>query len=99
MKTLTDLLNLVTQEIEINSRGYYVNFAFEIDTRYNWISFSKISPVFSETETHTDSDGIERAKETDKTVEVIVERADLKDKGEIQQAYWTIYNNGRVKTN
>ncbi len=97
MKTLTDLLNLVTQEIELNTQGYMVNFAFDINTKHNWISFSKISPVFSETEKYTDSDGIERAKEIEKKTEVIVDRMDLTDKGEIQQAYWTIYNKGRSK--
>ena len=97
MKTLTDLLNLVTQEIELNSKGFFVNFVFDINTRHNWISFSKISPVFDKTETYIDDDGIERARAIDKNIEVIVERLDLKDKGEIQQAYWTIYNNGRVR--
>ena len=41
MKTLTDLLNLVTQEIELNSRGYMVNFIFQIDTKYNKLTFEK----------------------------------------------------------
>ncbi len=88
MKTLTDLLNLVTEEIELNSKGFFVNFVFDINTRYNRISFSKISPVFSEGE---------EAKRTEERIEVILDHMSLEDKGEIQQAYWTIYNEGRTK--
>tara|TARA_R100000388_G_scaffold94992_2_gene84887 strand:+ start:1457 stop:1726 length:270 start_codon:yes stop_codon:yes gene_type:complete len=87
MKTLTDLLNLVAQEIELNSRGYLVNFTFRIDTKYNRLSFEKEIPMFSKTGTEPT-----RIKK-----ETILDYIDLKDEGEIQQAYWTIYNNGRTK--
>ena len=88
MKTLTDLLNLITQEIELNSKGFMVNFIFKIDTKYNRLTFEKEYPQFSKTE---------KDKKLDPKTETILDYIDLKDKGEIQQAYWTIYNEGRIK--
>jgi len=96
MKTLTDLLNLVTQEIELNSKGFMVNFTFEIDTKYNKLAFKKEFPQFSKTEKEI-VDGCSRSKKIDPKIETILKYIDLKDKGEIQQAYWTIYNEGRTK--
>lgn len=96
MKTLTDLLNLVTQEIELNSRGYMVNFIFQIDTKYNKLTFEKEYPEFSKTETEI-IEGVEMAKKLKPKTVTILEYIDLKDEGEIQQAYWTIYNEGRTK--
>ena len=96
MKTLTDLLNLITQEIELNSKGFMVNFIFKIDTKYNRLTFEKEYPQFSKTETKI-IEGIEKAKKLDPKTETILDYIDLKDKGEIQQAYWTIYNEGRTK--
>lgn len=96
MKTLTDLLNLITQEIELNSKGYMVNFIFQIDTKYNRLTFEKEFPQFSKTETKI-IEGVEMAKKLEPKTETILDYIDLKDKGEIQQAYWTIYNEGRTK--
>ena len=96
MKTLTDLLNLVTQEIELNSRGYMVNFIFQIDTKYNKLTFEKEYPEFSKTETEI-VEGVEMAKKLKPKTVTVLEYIDLKDEGEIQQAYWTIYNEGRTK--
>ena len=96
MKTLKDLLNLVTEEIYLNSKGYMVNFTFQIDTKYNRLTFKKEFPQFSKTETEI-VEGIEMAKKLDTKTETILDYINLKDKGEIQQAYWTIYNEGRTK--
>ena len=47
MKTLTDLLNLITREIEL-TQDKMVKFAFDIDTRYNWLTFVKLYPEVRE---------------------------------------------------
>lgn len=97
MKTLKDLLNLVTEEIYLNSQGYMVNFTFQIDTKYNRLTFEKEFPMFSKTETEI-VEGVEMAKKLKPKRETILDYIDLKDEGQIQQAYWTIYNEGRTNT-
>ena len=84
MKTLSDLLNLITQEIELNENKM-VNFVFDIDTRYNRIAFNKLYPEVKNKE-FTGKDT------TEKILDIRV-----KTPASIQEAYWIIYNNGRVQ--
>ena len=97
MKTLTDLFNLIAKETEI-SRDKMVKFTFSIDTNFNWLSFVKIYPVFSETESEI-KEGIEMAKKEKDEKEYILRNLDISTTEGIQQAYWTIYNQGRLKDN
>ncbi len=95
MKTLTDLFTLIAKEIEI-SNSRLVKFTFDIDTRYNWLTFSKVYPVFSKTEVEI-INGIERAKELKPQIEDLLKNTPFDTPEAIQQAYWTIYNEGRSK--
>ena len=85
MKTLTDLFTLIAKETEI-SNSKLVKFTFDIDTLYNWLAFDKIYPNF-------DDD----YNELKPTIKIILKRAPFDTPEAIQQAYWTIYNEGRSK--
>ena len=88
MKTLTDLLNLITREIEL-TQNKMVKFAFDIDTRYNWLTFVKLYPEVSEDGELTGENREEK----------ILSSAKFDTPEKIQQAYWTIYNEGRYQDN
>jgi hypothetical protein len=88
MKTLTDLLNLITKEIEL-TQNKMVNFEFVIDTRFNWLTFEKVSPEVDEDGEFTGND----------KREIILSSVKFDNPERIQQAYWTIYNEGRYQYN
>ena len=44
MKTFKDLLNLISAETEQNN-GKIVNYFFDINTRYNWLSMYEIHNI------------------------------------------------------
>lgn len=86
MKTLRDLLNLITEEIILN-QDRLVNYEFKVDTRFNWVDFDKVSPKVIDGEVST----------TEVNREAILHTARIDTPEQIQVAYWTIYTNGRVQ--
>ena len=86
MKTLRDLLNLITEEI-ILSQDRLIQYEFKIDTRFWWVDFDKVSPKVIDDEVST----------TEVDREAILDRARIDTPEKIQMAYWTIYTNGRVQ--
>ena len=88
MKTLTDLLNLITKEIEL-TQNKMVNYEFVVDTRYNWLTFERVMPEVGEDGEFTGDD----------KRETILSSFKFDTPETIQQAYWTIYNEGRYRDN
>ena len=86
MKTLTDLLNLITREIEL-TQNKMVNFEFVVDTRYSWLTFERVMPEVGEDGEFTGDD----------KRETILSSVGFDTPAKIQLAYWTIYNEGRVQ--
>ena len=86
MKTLTDLLNLITREIEL-TQNKMVTYEFDINTRYNWLSMERVMPEVGEDGKFTGDD----------KRETILSSIKFDTPERIQLAYWTIYNEGRVQ--
>lgn len=86
MKTLRDLLNLITEEIILN-QDRLVQYEFKVDTRFNWVDFDKASPKVIGDEVST----------TEVDRKAILKCASIDTPEKIQVAYWTIYTNGRVQ--
>jgi len=87
MKTIKDLFELILAE-EMLNENKLMQYKFSIDTRYNWICMDVYRPLYE-----IDDDGIEQ--KTLKLYESVLSHASIETPEQLQQVYWTIYNNGR----
>ena len=87
MKTIKDLFELILAE-EMLNENLMMQYTFSIDTRYMWVSMDVYRPLYE-----IDDDGCE--KQTLKLYESIMSHESIKTPEQLQQVYWTIYNNGR----
>ena len=86
MKTLTDLLELITSETRMNE-GKMNKYTFEIDTNKLWVSMFE----------HAESFNYEKECDERFAENTIFLMEGIKNPAEIQMVYWTIHNRGRSK--
>jgi hypothetical protein len=76
MKTIYDLLNLISEELKL-SEDMLHKYTFDIHLKHGWVSMYE----------HTDYSELRE--------KTIFSLKSIKTEGELQEVYWTIYNNGR----
>ena len=86
MKTIYDLLNLISEELKL-SEGMLHKYTFDIHLKHGWVSMHE----HAEISTYLDNEWGEKTI-NEKT---IFSLKSIKTEGELQEVYWTIYNNGR----
>jgi hypothetical protein len=88
MKTIYDLLNLISEELKL-SEGMVHKYTFDINLKHGWVSMHS----HDEIGTYLDNEfGEEKINE-----KIIFSLKSISTKGELQEAYWAIYNNGRSR--
>lgn len=87
MKTIKDLFELILAE-EMLNENKVTQYTFNINTRYNWVCMDVYRTAYE-----IDENGCE--EQVLKLYENVLSNASIKTPAELQQVYWTIYNNGR----
>ncbi len=84
MKTLADLMNLITEETRMNE-GKICKYVFDISTQYHWCSMKEIAdlPECSDDE------------KKPRKVRDIFTHESIATSAEIQKVFWLIWTNGR----
>lgn len=86
MKTLTDLLELITSETKMNE-GKMHKYTFEINTEHLHVSMFE----------HAESFDYEKECEKIFAQDTIFRMESIKNPAEIQLVYWKIHNHGRSR--
>jgi hypothetical protein len=86
MKTIYDLIQLISDETRM-SEGMLHKYTFDLNLKHNWVSMYE----HAEISTYQDNKyGTENVHEQD-----IFTMKSIDTESQIQEVYWSIYNNGR----
>lgn len=82
MKTLNDIFSLIAEQTELN-KNKMLKFTYSVDTRYFTVS---AQTLFYDEE-----------KMEEKIFQEIISHKSIATPEQIQEAYWTLYNNKRTE--
>jgi len=82
MKTLNDIFALIIEQTELN-KNKMLKYTYSVDTRYFWISANILT--FDEDE------------KRDVIFKEIMSMKSISTPEQIQEVYWTLYNNRRTE--
>jgi len=82
MKTLNDIFALIIEQTELN-KNKTLKFTYSVDTKYFWVSAQTIYYDYE--------------KKEEKIFQEIMSNKSIKTPEQIQEVYWTLYNNRRTE--
>jgi hypothetical protein len=83
MKTIYDLLNLIAEELKL-AEGKVHKYTFDVNLKHNWVSMYEHGEIID------DNWNTKKIHEQD-----IFTMKSIDTESQIQEVYWSIYNNGR----